>query len=70
MLKRKYEYFIIVKIFTNVITMEFIDNENLNKKVYKSKRNKKTICERIKILKLTIIDYKKNNKTRLILEFS
>ena len=25
--------------------MEFIDNENLKTKVYKSKRNKKTICK-------------------------
>ena len=50
--------------------MEFINNENLKTKVYKSKRNKKTICKRIKNLKPTIIDYKKNNKMRLILEFS
>ena len=68
-LERKYEYFITVKIFTNVIiTMEFIDNENLKTKVYKSRRKKNHI-KRIKILKPTIIDYKKNNKMRLILEF-
>ena len=30
--------------------MEFIDNENLKTKVYKSKRSKKTICKRIKNL--------------------
>ena len=50
--------------------MEFINNENLKTKVYKRKKNKKTICKRIKNLKPTIIDYKKNNKMRLILEFS
>ena len=30
--------------------MEFIDNENLKTKVYKSKRSKKIICKRIKNL--------------------
>ena len=49
--------------------MEFINNENLKIKVHKNKR-KKTICKRIKNLKPTIIDYKKNNKMRVILEFS
>ena len=29
--------------------MEFMDNENLKTKVYKSKRNKKTICKELKI---------------------
>ena len=28
--------------------MKFIKNENLKTKVYKSKRNKKTLCKRIK----------------------
>ena len=51
--------------------MKFIDNENLKTKVYKSKRNKKAYVKYvIKNLKPTIIDYKKNNKMRLILEFS
>ena len=50
--------------------MEFIKNENLKTKVYKTKRNKKTISKRIKNLKPIMIDYKKNNKMRLILEFS
>ena len=49
--------------------MESIDNENLKTKVYKNKK-KKTICKRIKNLKPTIIDYKINNKVRLISEFS
>ena len=49
--------------------MEYIYNKNLKTKACKSKRNKKTICKRIKNLKPTIIDYKKNNKMRLILEF-
>ena len=49
--------------------MEFIDNKNLKTKVYKSKKQK-TICKKIKNLKPTIIDYKKNNKMRVILEFS
>ena len=68
-LKRKYENFIIVKIFTNVNNnyTEFMDNENLKTKVRKTK---KTITKRIKNLKLTIIDYKKNNKVRLISNFS
>ena len=51
-LKRKYENFIIVKIFTNVsntVTMEFIDNENLKTKIYKSKRNKKPYVKELKI---------------------
>ena len=50
-LKRKYENFIIVKIFTNVSnnSMEFIDNENLKTKVYKSKRNKKPYVKELKI---------------------
>ena len=30
--------------------MKFINNENLKTKVYKSKRNKKTICKKIKNL--------------------
>ena len=34
--------------------MEFIDNENLKTKVYKSKRSKKTICKRIKNLNLQL----------------
>ena len=29
--------------------MEFIDNKNLKKKVYKSKRNKKTYVKKLKI---------------------
>ena len=29
--------------------MEFIDNENLNTKVYKSKRNKKSYVKELKI---------------------
>ena len=49
--------------------MEFIDNENLKQKFIKAKETK-NICKRIKNLKPTIIDYKKNNKMRLILEFS
>ena len=49
--------------------MEFIDNENLKTKVYKCKRNKKPYANELKF-KSTIIDYKKNNKMRLILEFS
>ena len=50
--KRKYENFIIVKIFTNVsntVTMEFIDNENLKTKVCKSTRNKKPYVKELKI---------------------
>ena len=50
--------------------MEFIDNENLKTKVYKSKRNKKLYVKKLKNLKPTIIDYKKNNKMRLFIEFS
>ena len=48
--------------------MEFIDNEKLKTKVYKSKRNKKLYVKELK-RKPTIIDYKKNNKMRLMLEF-
>ena len=44
-LKRKYENF--MKIL--VITIEFIDNENLKTKVYKSKRNKKRYVKELKI---------------------
>ena len=51
-LKRKSKNFIIVKVFTNVsrlITIEFIDKNNLKTKVYKNKRNKKPYAKELKI---------------------
>ena len=49
-LKRKSENFIIVKFLQmQVITIEFIDNENLKTKVYNNKRNKKPYAKELKI---------------------
>ena len=49
-LKSKYENLMIVKfLLMLVITMEFINKENLKTKVYKSKRNKKPYVKELKI---------------------
>ena len=68
-LKRKSENFIIVKIFTNVGNNYRIYWQWKFEKKSLQKQKKKTICKRIKNFKPTIIDYKKNNEMRLILEF-